>query len=124
MGRKDTVNYEVFVDRTLATSFDTFDNPTNIEFMDNVGLTLTWVPTATSGELEVFVSNKKGPVKPTVEADYVKLDFGVPILMGTTDLKHVISMNQLPFAWISFKYTRSAGSGTATLKMQNKQVGG
>lgn len=125
MGRKDTVNYTVreFIDSPLTADVDNFSNPSEVNFMDNLGIILSWTGTPV-GEFEVYVSNSSKPKDQLVAADFKKLDFGATIAIDNTESEHLISIHQIPFKWIAFKYVFTSGTGDMSVVMNNKMVGG
>jgi hypothetical protein len=125
MARKDTLNYIVkqFTNNTLVTDVDNFADPTEVNFMDNIGIILAWSG-APVGQFEIYVSNS-AKIKEQLSAnDFVKLDFGATIEIDATETNHLVSINQIPFKWIAVKYVFSSGSGALTVFMNNKMVGG
>jgi len=125
MARKDTLNYPIpeFSASNLSADVDNFLNPTEVNLMDNVGVTLGWTGTPV-GTFEVYVSNSPKPKNQLVAADFTQLDFGTPITIDNTESQHLISINQIPFKWIAYKYVFSSGNGGMSVIMNNKQVGG
>ena len=129
MGRKNNLkSYLILEDVSLGASFDTFDNPTNIDFLDNAGLQLFWDTGGTPlGVFEVWVSNDPGNTNPQANVpvvNWTKLDFGNTIAINSSDTSHIINMNQLPFSWIAVKYTRTSGTGTISGLLTVKTNGG
>lgn len=127
MPRKNNMSGYSIVSTSLAADFDTFSNPTNVDFLDNVSLLLKWdIAGLPIGEIQIFVSNFKQQsnpaAAPTQESDYAKLDFGAPILIGSSETSHIITLNQFPFSWIALKYIRTSGTGSITAKLTAKEI--
>lgn len=125
MARKDTLNYIVkqFTNNTLVADVDNFTDPTEVNFMDNIGIILAWSG-APVGQFEIYVSNSAKTKEQLSANDFVKLDFGATIEIDATETNHLVSINQIPFKWIAVKYVFSSGSGALTVFMNNKMVGG
>lgn len=125
MARKDTNNYAPFTNQDLSTGFDTIAKPTSVNFHDNIGILVNWTGVPV-GVLQVYVSNvnSAGGQKPNNISQYELLDFGSPINIDSTNTNHLISIHQIPFAWIAFKYIATSGSGMGSAIMVTKQVGG
>lgn len=123
MGRKDSLNYNVkqLIGNALTANVDNFNDPTEVQLMDNIGIILNWTGTPV-GEFEIYVSNKEQ--KPSVAADYVKLDFGATIAINNAQSSHLIYINQIPYKWIAIKYVFTSGNGTLEAIMNNRMVGG
>ena len=123
MAKKVISGFPVLSAKSLATSFDTYSSPTNIDFLDNVGLLMSWSNALSPvGIFEIWVSNKDKGEQPSVASDYVALNFGSNIAIDGTNTSHVITLNQLPFSWIAFKYTATSGSGSLDVKLSSKEI--
>jgi len=125
MARKDTLkSYVLLNEQSTASSFDTYSNPTNIDYLDNVGIQVVWTGT-TVGVLEVYGSNDAANAQQgKYPTNWSKFEFGATINVDTTNSDLLIHMNQVPYSWIALKYTATSGTGTMTAKLTVKMVGG
>lgn len=129
MARKNTLAHFPILDvQSLGASFDTFSTPTNIDFLDNAGLQLTWTTAGTPiGVFEIYVSNDPGNTNPQANVpivNWTQLDFGNTIAINSSETSHIINMNQLSFSWMAVKYVRSSGTGTIDGLLTVKMTGG
>lgn len=129
MARKNTLaHYPILDGVSLGASFDTFSSPTNIDFLDNAGLQLSWDTGGTPlGVIEVFVSNDPGNTNPQSEVpiiNWTQLDFGNTIAISSAETSHIINMNQLSFSWLAVRYVRASGTGTINGLLTVKMTGG
>jgi hypothetical protein len=125
MARKDTLKSYVLLNaQSTASDFNTYTNPTNIDYLDNVGIQVVWTGT-TVGTLEVYGSNDTANVQQgKYPTNWSKFEFGATINVDTTNSDLLIHMNQVPYSWIALKYTATSGTGTITAKLTVKMVGG
>ena len=98
-----------------VTGTNTYTSPsTFIANLDNVGAQVIWTGTPT-GVLTVNVSNDN--------VDFDSLTFNPALAQPAgAPLKYVISLNQLPWPYVQFQYTNSAGSGTLFLSIFGKDL--
>lgn len=127
MARKDTVVYPVATNQSLATSFTT--SPTVVTTLDNVAYQVNVTTTDSIGAFKVQASvdyaiylNSNQVINP---GNWVDLPLsGSPIANAAPDTIN-INLNQLPFVAVRMVYTPStAGTGTATIYLAAKQIGG
>ena len=125
MARKNTLKSYVLLNaQSTASSFDTYSNPTNIDYLDNVGIQVVWTGT-TVGVLEVYGSNDDANAQQgKYPTNWSKFEFGATINVDTTNSDLLIHMNQVPYSWIALKYIATSGTGTMTAKLTVKMVGG
>lgn len=125
MARKNTLKSYVLLNaQSTASSFDTYSNPTNIDYLDNVGIQVVWTGT-TVGVLEVYGSNDDANAQQgKYPTNWSKFEFGATINVDTTNSDLLIHMNQVPYSWIALKYTATSGTGTMTATITCKEVGG
>lgn len=125
MARKNTLKSYVLLNaQSTASSFDTYSNPTNIDYLDNVGIQVVWTGT-TVGVLEVYGSNDDANAQQgKYPTNWSKFEFGATINVDATNSDLLIHMNQVPYSWIALKYTATSGTGTMTAKLPVKMVGG
>ena len=125
MARKDTLKSYVLLNaQSTASDFNTYTNPTNIDYLDNVGIQVVWTGTSV-GTLEVYGSNDTANVQQgTYPTNWSKFEFGAVINVDTTNSDLLIHMNQVPYSWIALKYIATSGTGTITAKLTVKMVGG
>jgi len=124
MARKNISLYTPVLNVDASISFDTFNSPSNIAYLDNVSMVLSWTGSPV-GVFKVFVSNddveRTSSRTPT---QWVELDFGGVINVNASHTEHLITLTSAPFAWIAFSYVATSGSGEITVKYASKQVGG
>lgn len=113
---------------SLATSFTA--PPTIVKFLDNCSYQINVSTTNSTGTFAVQVSNDYSVYEPSGEVmnagNWISLTLagGTPSVNATPDLI-VINLNQLPFYAIRLAYTANvAGTGTATIYIVDKQIGG
>lgn len=125
MSRKNTLKSSVIVNGvSTASNFDTFSTPTNIDYLDNLGIQVVWTG-STVGVLEVYGSNDDASKSTTrLPVKWSKFEFGSTINVDTTNSDLLIHMNQVPYSWIALKYTATSGTGTMTATITCKEVGG
>jgi hypothetical protein len=122
VGRKNTLkNYSILNAQSAAASFNTFAMPTNIDYLDNVSIQVTWTGTPV-GTFDVYVSNVLHP-STTLTSDWSRLDFGSTPAIDSTNSDMVINLNQIPFSWIAVVYTKTSGTGTISAITTIKTVG-
>ncbi len=128
MSRKNTLVYEVAASQSLATSFTT--SPTVIRYLDNCSYQINVTTTNSTGTFAVQVSNdyyvnegNDGVVVNPGTWTTLTLS-GTPTVSGTND-NIVIDLHQLPYYGVRLAYTSTvAGTGTASIYMVDKMVGG
>lgn len=125
MARKDTLKSYVLLNaQSTASSFNTFTNPTNVDYLDNVGIQVIWTGT-TVGVLEVYGSNDAANAQQgSYPTNWSKFEFGAVINVDTTNSDLLIHMSPIPYSWIALKYVATSGTGTMTVKLTIKVVGG
>lgn len=125
MARKDQVtNFQSFGASGCDMSASQTSTISNVQFMDNIGLLLSWSGASSPvGVFTVEVSNDYNPQTNT-SGTWIALDFGSTISVSGASGSHEISINQLPFSWMRQKYARASGSGTLNVFLSSKQVGG
>lgn len=110
---------------TAAATFDTFATPTNVDFLDNVSIQVSWTGTPV-GVLEVYASNDQSayPLGSATPVTWSVLSFGtgVVIAIDGTQTELIINLNQFDYSWVALKYTRTSGTGTITAKVTAKAV--
>lgn len=124
MSRKNNLKYTIVDAVDGSVNFDTFNTPTNIDYLDNAGLLVSYTGNLV-GTLAVFVSNDKAEENTTrLPVEWVELDFGVAVdgIDGTgTALQ--FNLNQLPYSWLAVSYTATSGTGDMTIKLTSKMLG-
>jgi hypothetical protein len=91
-------------------------NVTRTEYLDNVGIILSWTGTSPVGTLAIQAS--------TDNTTWVALDFGSTISISGNTGTHILNINQVPFSYLRAVYTKTSGTGTLTALLSSKQVGG
>lgn len=124
MARKNISLYTPVLSADASASFDTFNSPSNIAYLDNVSIVLSWTGSPV-GVFKVFVSNDDIERTSTrIPTQWVQLDFGSIINVNASHSEHLITLTSAPFAWIAFSYVATSGTGEITVKYISKQVGG
>lgn len=124
MGRKNSHRYTIFQAQSASASFDNKNAATDVQFLDNMGIQVTWTGTPV-GVLKVLVSNDvANPTDGIPVVNWSELDFGTAIQIDNTNSDLLININQLPFKWIALEYVRTSGTGTITAQFTSKMVGG
>lgn len=96
---------------------------TDIAYLDNAGITVTWSGTSPVGTITVECANPN-PTENEADWNWHELGFGTPIDVTGNTGSHIISMNQLPFTKIRLKYNFTSGTGSISALLSVKQVGG
>ena len=124
MSRKSWLNYPILVAADLSADFDTFQDPTNIDFLDNASIQLEWSGALPVGTFEIYVSNDKAdPSAGRYPTNWTMLNFGSTIIINSSQTSHIINMNQLSFSWLAVKYNFTSGTGTMDANLTGKAVG-
>ena len=124
MGRKNTLRYTIFENKSAASSFDNKSAATDVQYLDNMGIQVTWTGSPV-GILKVLVSNDvANPTDGIPVVNWSELDFGTTIAIDGSNTDLIINMNQLPFKWIALEYVRTSGTGSITAQFTSKMVGG
>jgi hypothetical protein len=102
-------------------SADIVGEATNIQFMDNAGIQVSWQSSDAVGTIAVEASINWDPHLGT--GDWIALTFD-PVLAqpNSNDGEYLINLNQLPFMWFRVTYTRASGSGTLNVWHCAKEV--
>jgi len=122
MGRKDAlISWKMFSPDPTDLSTDQTSQYTNIQFLDNVGITVLWTGTSPVGQITVQGSNdpNNGVTAPT---NWVDLDFGSTINISGNSGGHLININQRSFGWIRMIYTAVSGTGTMSATLNATQL--
>lgn len=104
----------------LSANFTT--EVTNVQNLDNIGIQIVWSGTSPLGEFFVETSNNYDQRLNT--GDWAALGFGATIEIASNSGDHLISINQVPFAWLRIRYARTSGIGTTSITSVIKQIGG
>lgn len=97
---------------------------TNIQYVDNVGIELSFTGTPTgSFAVEVSVSYEQDSQGNVINAgSWNSLTLNpTPVASGAPG-SYYISLNQIEAPWIRVKYTRTSGSGTLTSYIATKEI--
>ena len=125
--RKNILKYVLATDQSLAATFST--KPTVIDYLDNCSYQINVSTSDSTGSFAVEVSNDYNVQEPSQYVSnpgtWTALTLsGIPAVQGTDD-QIVINLNQLPFGAFRLTYTASTpGTGTCTIVLECKQVGG
>lgn len=126
MARKNTLNWQLLNDQSLATSF--ISPVTFIRNTDNVSYQINVTTSNSTGTFTIQVSddyaiNNEGAV--TNPGSWLTLTLsGTPTVAAANDVIG-ISLNQLPYDAIRLVYTASTpGTGTCDATITSKQIGG
>lgn len=127
MSRKNTLEYQLLTDQSLAASF--ISPVTLVQNLDNCSYQITIATSDSIGTFAVEASNNYNINEPTNNVsdsgDWAALDLGgIPAANGANDVI-LINLNQLPFKAIRVTYTSTTpGTGTCDVKLFAKQLGG
>lgn len=128
MARKDTVYYVLEASKSLAASFNTA--PTMVTYLDNIAYQIDVTTTNSTGSFAVQASldySPGGPNQlPANPGNWINLVLsgGTPTVAAAND-DILIDLNQLPYKAIRLAYTSTiAGTGTCSIKLMAKQLGG
>lgn len=129
MSQKATLVTTIATNQSLAASFNTA--PTVVRYLDNCSYQINVTTSNSVGTFAVQVSNdyyvneaNDNVVNPVGNWTSLTLAGGAPSVNGTNDTI-VINLNQLPFYAIRLAYTSTtAGTGTASIFMTDKRLGG
>jgi hypothetical protein len=95
---------------------------TVVNGLDNIGMTVAWAGTSPVGTLEIQCATADLGQDETIT--WTALDFGSAISIGGASGTHTISINQLPYNLIRAVYTRASGTGSMTVVITGKRLGG
>lgn len=95
--------------------------PTNVEFLDNIGLQIAWTSANAVGTITIQGSNTY--VKSPAAGTWFDLTFSPSLTQpASNNGDYGISINQFPWAWLRVVYTRSSGTGTLTATLSAKEI--
>ncbi len=96
-------------------------SPTNVEFLDNIGLQIVWTSANAVGTITVEGSNNYVPNR--AAGSWFALSFS-PVLTqpASNNGDYGVSINQFPWSWLRVVYTRSSGTGTMTVTLSAKEI--
>lgn len=125
MGRKDTIKTPLLINKSLATSFT--GPVTIIQYMDNCSYQINVTTTNSAGTFQVEVSDdytiNQGVV--TNPGNWITLSLSATPTVAAANDVIGISLNQVPYSAIRIAYTsNTAGTGTCSIYISDKQVGG
>lgn len=116
--------YKIFDGIVMSANRESI--PTNINWLDNVGIVLSFTGTP-QGHFEVQVSNDYQPAQmpnsvPVNAGTWITVPLdNIPVAGGVDDTV-AIDLNQLPFQWVKVVYVRSSGTGTLNGQIVSKSV--
>jgi hypothetical protein len=94
---------------------------TNIQFMDNAGIQVSWQSSDAVGTIAVEASINWDPQLQT--GDWIALTFDPVLAQPNSDNgEYLINLNQLPYMWFRVTYARASGSGTLNVWHCAKEV--
>ncbi len=99
---------------TMSATNVIYSNIIDVSRMDNIGLEVAWTGTP-GGVLKILVSNSG--------KNFNELTFN-PVLAQPAGAAGgmAVSINQLPFKFLMFKYTNASGSGSLSIYGQEKDL--
>lgn len=121
MAKKVLSQFPMFGTAGADLSGSVTSSATNIEYKDNVGITLSWTGSTPIGTLAIQCSNDFGAIG-VVTPTWIALDFGTTISITGNTGSSLITMNQLPFTAIRAVYTRVSGTGTLSALLSGKEI--
>lgn len=129
MARKNTLVTPIATNQSLSADFNT--SPTVVRYLDNVSYQINVTTSDSTGTFVVQASNdyyvnEGNDSVVTNPGNWVTLSLagGTPSVAGANDTI-IINLNQLPFYAVRLSYTSTvAGTGTCSIYMVSKQLGG
>jgi len=129
MARKNTLVTQIAANQSLSSSF--ISAPTVVRYLDNCSYQININTTNSTGTFAVQVSNdyyvNEGNDSVVVNpGNWTSLTLagGTPFANAANDTI-VINLNQLPFYAVRIAYTSTiAGTGTCSIYITDKQIGG
>lgn len=127
MARKNVNVYPLETAVSLGASFTTA--PTLIKYMDNCSYQITATTAdaigtfAVEASLDFSMEETTNVVKNPGNWVPLTLAGGTPAIAGA-NTGIIINLNELPFNAIRLSYTRASGTGTASVYIMTKQMGG
>lgn len=119
-GRKNAIQaYPIINAVSMAATITS--SPDNVEFLDNIGLQITWTSSNAVGTITIEGSNNYN--QNLGSGTWFALTFA-PVLAqpASNNGDYGVSINQFPWAWIRVVYTRSSGTGTLTAVLSAKAI--
>lgn len=112
---KNTVTFPLVTSQGIGTS--STSGSTGIQYLDNVGIYLTWTAGAlVSGTFSINVSNDGTSFQALTLS-------GTPTVSGSAD-SAIISINQCPFRFFTISYTSgTTGTGSWNALITAKEIG-
>lgn len=98
----------------------------NVDYLDNLSLTINTNFELFSGILEIWVSNDKAEQNETrLPESWFRLDIGGDIDFSIIQ-SFIVNINQSPFSYLAVKFISvdPATTGTVTIKATCKMIGG
>jgi hypothetical protein len=125
MSRKNTHRYTAFKNQDASSNFDNKNNPTDVQFLDNIGIQIVWTGATLLGQIKILTSNDDAaPSKGIAVQNWSELDFGNSIVIDNTNSDIIVNINQVPFKWLALQWVRTSGTGSITVQFTSKMVGG
>ncbi len=127
MSRKNTLEFQVAIDQSLAASFTS--PVTIVKTLDNCSYQINVTTTDSTGTFAIQASDDYGINEITNDVTYsgtwVDLPIGgTPVVSGANDII-LVDINQVPFKALRVSYTAgTAGTGTCAIKLVGRQIGG
>lgn len=122
MRKSNLISFKVVDAHSLAASFNS--DPTNINFLDNVGYEIDLSGAATfNGSIAVQASNS---YKQDDEGNVVNTGTWITLtsqaIVAGSPSNSLFSLNQVPFAYLRLSITRTSGTGTMSAYVSAKMV--
>lgn len=121
--RKSNFRFNSIVNGNMAT--DIIGPASNVEFLDNVGMSVVWTGTPT-GLFTVEVNNtlqqdSQGVV--TNAGTWIALSFNPALTVPSgAPGSFFVDVNQTGAFWIRFHYTATSGAGTLNVTTSGKMI--
>lgn len=123
MSRKNNLKHTLVNAQSGASSFDTKLTPTNVDYLDNCSLLISYTGTLV-GVIKVYVSNDKAEENITrLPETWAALEFDSTISVDGTLTPITVNLNQVPFSWLAVGYVATSGAGNLTVKLTSKMLG-
>ncbi len=127
MSRKNIIKYTLLENVPSSASFDTYQNPVNVDGMDNCSLFIfRELSEYALGKFRIWASNDKASgVDGRVPENWFELTFSEEMLISSNQ-GMIVEINPISFSWLAISYECQDPASTATItaKLTAKMIGG
>lgn len=115
MGRKNIIkSFAMFDAADISTNQES--NITDVLYLDQASIHLTWTGTSPVGEIKVMAQNGE-------KDTYFELDFGSTISISGNTGEHVLILSEMPFTSLRLDFLSTSGTGSLTAYITSSTVG-